>query len=400
MKKYISLMSILALAACASGGSPDGRFTVTSTSRYAYISGDAVQSNKNITSMDSEVIVCDNGGCPAHLNRYIGSPSHQRAASSVQNGEAYKVYDLTNVSFTTADEGFDPGEESFTFLVSDGKDGNPRGQIIGIDMGFAKEDSFNKEVAELKRKDAEGNVFSGYVNDPDNNTDSDKWKPADYEYTTLGKNLRFSDFGKITITRTDIEDAEKKKLEPVFIGGYESKKIDPKDIDVTKDNTIEFSGVAAGSVTAIRNGQGSGETISLNDNNAKLKLTVDKTAVDAPIVTSELNANFTNWYDVKYTESNTSKNLELSNYASGANADYKMLTAEQNGKVSFSGDNLKSDIRYYGGDKPVEAVGLIQVRDCNGNTCNNDYGDANNPKPEVRMNLGFGVTVDNPNTNN
>ena len=58
MKKYIPLISVLALAACASGGSgPDDRFRVSSSSRYFAVGTDAAKSNEQITSMDSEIIV-------------------------------------------------------------------------------------------------------------------------------------------------------------------------------------------------------------------------------------------------------------------------------------------------------------------------------------------------------
>ena len=77
MKKYISLMSILALAACASGGSPDGRFTVTSTSRIPFVTENAITSNQDVTSMDSAVVVCD-GNCPAIVGKYISDMNSLR----------------------------------------------------------------------------------------------------------------------------------------------------------------------------------------------------------------------------------------------------------------------------------------------------------------------------------
>ena len=401
-------MSILALAACASGGSPDGRFTVTSTSRYAYVSDEAAQNNKKVTSMDSEVIVCGNDGCPAHMNRYIGSPSHHRAASSVQGEEgSYQVYDLKNVSFTMADEGFDPGEESFTFLVSDGKDGNPRGQIIGIDMGDRQ---FN-----LSEDDFLGKIT----------VTGDEQKDGKLEYNSVALRdkigLRYSDFGnaKVYVKYDDKMYTPEQRF--VFLGGYDAKEIKDK----TKINSdLTFSGQATGSVVAVLLGEGSGHNLDLDTikntdkerQTAKLRFVIDEN--DNSKVDTLLTAYFDNWYDVEYTEKSTGeKTISFSNFVDtpilddngerikdneNNNLTYRMLQDDGTGNFTISDNkaNIQSDIRYYGGDKPVEAVGLIQVRDCNGNTCNNDYGDANNPKPEVRMNLGFGVTVDNSNTNN
>ena len=97
---------------------------------------------------------------------------------------------------------------------------------------------------------------------------------------------------------------------------------------------------------------------------------------------------FNNWYDVAYTETGDTKTIVLSNYQ-GAE-DYKMLTvADSDGKVTISGTDVNSDIRYFGDNgTPSEAVGIIQVRDCNGVAC----AGATDTTPEVRMNLGFGVT--------
>ena len=85
------------------------------------------------------------------------------------------------------------------------------------------------------------------------------------------------------------------------------------------------------------------------------------------------------------------KEIVLSGFQN-SDTDYKMLTAEANAKVTITDTGVKSDIRYFGDNtNPSEAVGIIQVRDCNGAACNNDY----DLQQEVRMNLGFGVIKDN-----
>ena len=392
MKNYISLMAVLALVGCAGGSEgPDGRFRVSSSSKYVYATEKSVKSNQKLTSMNSEVVVC-NGTCPEHLNRITGTPSHARVSTTQQGGVELKVYDLSDVSFTMADEGFDTGEDSFKFIIDDNTDSETRGKIIGIDMGFAEDDSFPADKkATLSRQD-DTNVFNGYVNDPDNDADPDKWKDAKYTYASLGKGkLRFSDFGTLKVVRNDDAD---KKWTSVFIGGYDAaKKIAPENVALAKEETtktMEFSGTATGGVTSVLAGQGSGKSIDITDTNAKLTLFVDKSNANNPVSNSKLEASFDNWYDVVYTEDADTKKIELSNYQ-GTN-DFKMLTAENDGVVTIENTGINSDIRYFGDNKtPTEAVGLIQVRDCNGAECTNDYGTANDPNKEVRMNIGFGV---------
>lgn len=385
MNKYVSLMLVLGLAACATGGTgPDERFKVSSTSRYVFATEKAVKSNQELTSMNTEVVICST--CPEHDDRSLA-----RVSTITRGGTELTVYDLEDVTFTTADEGFDPGEESFKFVVDETDTNGTRGKIIGIDMDFASDDSFPSDTNAILTRKKDTNVFSGFVNDPDSNTDPEKWKPANYTYKSMGQDLklRYSDFGTLTIKRTDVDN---KVMTPVFIGGYDTaKKINPADIETNTSQIIEFSGTASGSVTAILDGQGSGKSITLNDDDAHLILTVDKTNANSPVVSSKMTAEFNNWYDVSYTENGTTKEIVLSGFQN-SDTDYKMLTAEADGKVTITDTGVKSDIRYFGDNtNPSEAVGIIQVRDCNGATCNNDY----DLQQEVRMNLGFGVIKDN-----
>ena len=379
MKKYVSLLSLLVLTACATGGNgPDERFRVASSSKFLYATEQAADSNKVITPMNSEVVVC-NGTCPAHLDRITGTPSHARVSLTQQGATELAVYDLSDVTFTMADEKFVPGEESFTFVIDNTDANGSRGKIIGIDRGFGKEDSFPEgEEAVLVRR-REYATFDGYVNDKASEEAEDNWKKATYTYKSWGSDkLRFSDFGTLTINETGENG---KTWNPVFIGGYDAaKKIDPKTV---ASQTVEFSGTAAGFVSAISAGEDSGTSIGLKDTDAKLVLTVDGNTA-----TSELNAKFNNWYDVAYTETGDTKTIVLSNYQ--GMEDYKMLTpADGDGNVTIGDARVNSDIRYFGdNEKPSEAVGIIQVRDCNGGVC----AGATDPTPEVRMNLGFGVT--------
>ena len=163
---------------------------------------------------------------------------------------------------------------------------------------------------------------------------------------------------------------------PVFIGGYdEGKKISQDDIV----GNVEFNGRATGHVVAIRNGEGSGTAQELN---APAKLTFNNATG-----TSTLKANFENWYDMTYTKTgDAAGSIQFAN-GDRVDAKYKLLS-DTSTPITVTDDT----IRYFGANGvPTEAVGVIHLRDCNGAACNSDYGDAEHPNPEVRMNLSYGV---------
>lgn len=419
MKNYVYLMMVLGLAACASGGEgPDSRFRVSSTSPYVFATERAAESNKALTSMNSEVVVC-NGTCPAHLNRVTGTPSHARVSVTNQGGTELTVYDLSDVQFKWAEEGFDG---KFTFVVNDDK------QIIGIDVGATTDeintdnvDNYTANYNITKTKNGKiyfnrnnDDTFSGLFNDnryqennnqePNNNEpgqDGSNWELATYTYNSKGGDLKlqYSDFGNMTIkvnkNTTDNDDARL-----VFIGGYDdAKKLATVNQDITESDN--FNGTATGNVTAIKNGEGSGKSLNLD---GAAQLTFNKQNKETTIA-----ATFANWYDVVYTESDNSKSAVFSNYTNtSADANYYKLISDDS-SASFQvnntkyadvddddnpimSDSFKSDIRYFGDNNtPSEAVGLVQLRDCDGDGCGADYDHHN----EVRMNLGFGVKKNN-----
>ena len=87
MKKYLILTSIFALAACGGGGGHSGSGTPT----RAAISDAAITSNRNITSMASEVLVPKNGGSVI-----------ARSGSVNYEGNSYTSYRLDDVNFRVA----------------------------------------------------------------------------------------------------------------------------------------------------------------------------------------------------------------------------------------------------------------------------------------------------------
>ncbi len=409
MNKYISVIAVLVVAGCAGGGSgPDGRFQVSSASRYVQATEAAAESNKELTGMNSEIVICD-GACPSHL-RTIGTPSRARSSSVQQGGVNLTVYDLSDVKFDFAEEGFG---DTFTFVVDSDK------KIVAIDMnipedeintdnvdGYTADYNITKKNGKIYFNRNDDNTFSGFFNDnryaenennnqennnqvnnnQENNNeqeiDGSNWELAKYTYASKGGDmgLKYSDFGNIGIHENkNTTNTDDSRL--VFIGGYDdAKKLDSVNQDITQSD--KFEGFATGNVTAIKNGEGSGKSLNID---GAAQLTFDKTTKETTI-----SAQFGNWYDVVYTEDADTKKIELSNYQ--GSDDFKMLTAENDGTVTITDTGIDSDIRYFGdNDKPSEAVGLIQVRDCNGAECTNDYGTADDPNKEVRMNIGFGV---------
>ena len=392
MKKILVLCAMCSLAACGggSGGHKGDSFheieVMRAGSGVGTISAEAAESNAVVTSMVSEIGVATDGST---IN--IGR------APFIHNGKEYQSYKLDDVDFSFADEGFG-GKLKFTI-------DDATGEITKFTVVADEEDETDK-VFERKNKTKE---FAGKVNHKG-------WVDAVLTYDSKGKNvkLKYSDFGGFDI---DVVDGWR----PVFIGGYDVKKIEPNDIS----ETAKFKGKAVGSVIAIHDGEGSGTGITLDSN---AELTFDKNTG-----TSTLVAKFKNWYDVKYTESGDEKSIALSNYSNKDNA-YRMfadtgkcVTLSNSDKAQYEYDYgdihidenttvadinaaaakedtnlISSDIRYYGDNKiPYESVGMIQVRDCANGVCGDvvvgiDRDAEEDPliqrqNDEVRMNMAFGV---------
>lgn len=425
MKKFMILTSLLALTACGggSGGHPGERFQVRSSSNYLTATDEAAESNGKITSMKSEILSC-NGNCQKIKDRITGTPSHARSSTEQDGSNILTVYDLSDVNFKFAEEGFDG---DFKLVVNDDK------KIIAIDMDIPT-DEINTEKVDgytssynitkknrkiLFNRDGEEKTFSGFMNDDrykeknegqnENNEDEidgSNWELAKYTYNSKGGDLKlkYSDFGNIAIkiakNQTNNDDARL-----VFIGGYdEAKKINEINKDITKED--KFTGYATGNVIAIRNGDGSGKNLNL-DGTAQLVFNHTKQE-------TTLSAQFNNWYDIVYTESGDNKSMEFSDTNKTINEDFRLISNTtvlnnkqnqieynyenmENGPAEEQVPHINSDIRYFGDNgTPSEAVGLIQIRDCDKGICGTKIEHENDQSVEyrsneIRANLGFGV---------
>ncbi len=310
-----------------------------------------------------------------------------------------EVFNLKDVDFTMADEGFGG---KMRFNVNE-QTGEVNEFIVLADE--EDDDDDNKVFV----RDGTSNEFTGRVED---------WDNAKLKYTSMGKDLglRYSDFGMLEINAIP-------NWRPVFVGGYDTKKIEPHNIT----NSETFTGKATGSVASILDGEGSGRALPLD---ADAKLTFDKNSGD-----SELIAKFNNWYDVKYTENGDDKSIILTNYTN-EDTDFRMLRDTTGNGVTISNadgvqheydyrhdipldehstvaslnaaaededvNRINSDIRYFGDNNiPVESVGIIQVRDCADNRCGDVITGIDTTRTddqiemrrndEIRLNLSFGV---------
>ena len=137
MKKTLILTSILALAACG-GGSGGGSAPVVQDSGMR-VSSDAILSNKNVTSMASEILIAKNGTAPNIV----------RSASVVNDGTEYIAYHLDDAKFFESD--MEDGE-----YISFGIDEN--GQIDN--MSYHWQDNGSDVVESINRDGPDSNIFT------------------------------------------------------------------------------------------------------------------------------------------------------------------------------------------------------------------------------------------------
>ncbi|MBR3510512.1 MAG: hypothetical protein IKN73_00420 [Alphaproteobacteria bacterium] len=361
MKKFAILTSLLALTACGGGSHhPSERVRVSEQPTYEPLylltNEDSRLSNSKVTGMVSEIAVCENCDSPR--------PDTGRKSTGIEhNNKTFTVYNLEDVDFVMADEGFG-GEMKFGINENTGE---IESFYLLPDEDDPEDEGMSFERAEYNPNEKEtAYQFTGKVN-------HEGHQDAVLTYNSLGKEdggigLKYSDFGSFDISVIN-------GWRTAFIGGYDDvKKIDVKNIE----EDIDFEGKATGSVVAVLGGEGSGTAIPL-DSDASLKFDkkTDKTT---------MTASFSNWYDVEYTKIGDSEgNVKFTN---GKKPDYYLIgdTTGEGKTVSVTGE----DLRYFGdNNKPIEAVGLVQVRDCGGEECTNDYDN----QQEVRMNLSFGVKM-------
>ncbi len=195
--------------------------------------------------------------------------------------------------------------------------------------------------------------------------------------------LRYSDFGYFPMYQENEDTHQMEIVENYnipFIGGYDVKQIDTQNIS----NNATFTGKAIGHVIALSS---DGEDTNLD---GILALNSDASLRFNPTTkTSVMQANFNNWYDVKYTKVGTNQGTVDFTNTNNKVIDNTYRLIGDNGEIANGRNGVTvsgEDLRYFGDNNIArEAVGLIQVDDCTGGNCEDD------PAKEIRMNLGFGA---------
>ena len=176
----------------------------------------------------------------------------------------------------------------------------------------------------------------------------------DYVSDAKQMGLSYSDFGLINIQSSMDSDHQVDAWLVPFAGGYDDKKIAVADID----SDMTFSGRAVGTATKGEDSINLGGTATLNF----------KTG-DTP--TSELAANFDNWYNVTITQNGDAPNANF--VFSGNPTETDVILTNTTGTGTMN-------VGYYGpAGSPTEATGTVQFTETGV-----DNG--------VKMDMSFGAT--------
>lgn len=270
-----------------------------------------------------------------------------------------EVFNLNEADLILSDGGFG-GKLRFNV--------NDRGEIDGFEMLPDEDDPEDEGLSFTTRTDGEQSGYTQF-------TGTVEHQDAVLTYHSMGKELglTYSDFGHF-----DIDIGLFNNWHVPFIGGYTTKQI--ADI-TTIQNQVNFNGKATGHVVKPNYYAHNSPAMIPLDSDAHLTFNpgTGKTV---------LTASFDNWYDIEYTKNgNAMGSIEFTNYKDNG--------LEGNPNLQFSNEVMHDgvvavtdeDIRYFGNNNTAsEAVGLIQIRDCQGAECgDNDSADY------LRMNLGFGA---------
>ena len=300
------------------------------------------------------------GDAEETANRIITRRSaNEFAAPLAELQQRTEVFNLKDANLILSDGGFG-GKLQF--------DVNNQGKITGFELLPDEDDPDDEGMQFTSRTDGTQSgytQFSGIV----------EGEPSVLTLHTMGQELglKYSDFGNFDISLFT-------NWRVPFIGGYDTKQIQQMPTDNDPENkTLSFHGKATGHVVKPNYyGQQQPAMILLD---APANLDFYGNGNGKTVMT----ANFDNWYDVEYTKVGN-------NAGQIAVANYKNNELDGNPDMRFSDDSApitvtNEEIRYFGDNGvPTEAVGLIQVRDCNGSPCN-DHDNEDN----LRMNIGFGV---------
>lgn len=379
MKKTLILTSILALTACGGGsGSGGGGAPVVQDSGMR-VSSDAILSNKNVTSMASEILIAKNGTAPNIV----------RSASVVNDGTEYIAYHLDDAKFFESD--MEDGE-----YISFGIDEN-NGQINNMSYHWKENNSdmvesvnressdnsvftenvykfhvtvgmntyytdslvpgkYSKEQIKEAFHDAyDGEISDDILSDIEAAVDVTDMVPTEYVHRHVidlqGKDmpesnkLRYSDFGYTTILAKEIHESGDGVGDDnsVVFGGYEIKEIQNPNLT----NGMAFSGKAIAALGVVH---GNGVK-KIETGNTDTTLTIDANGKET------LTMPFNDYYTIRVEKPQNAD--ETISWTGTTNIGYAL---DGNQPVNNQHINMK----YYGDTTtPSEVVGGIKFQNNN-----------------------------------
>lgn len=388
MKKSVSLVAILALAACGSDGSPSGNGNLRSNyhtrDQIGAFQNVAVESNNNITRVMSRTDAqrADFVKYRLTLNGYDNIPTQESDLLAIANA-AFSIAaimpditkdDNTGVAMPSYDENV--LRAALSVIMKDMGACATATDVKNCIRELKNTSDFSSRVKQVyanteanltadklnfKRNDGSDAKFTFVIDDAsgkitgvklDNTTtytrDKNVFKNGDKTLTYVSgmdalSPLMYSDFGKYTTTSTQL-----------FYAGYDDKNIEPSNIEFDgAETTAVFKGRAVGTVK---------NATASQDLNGRAELMVNKSDKSG-----QLNAFFDNWYDVTV---NTNNEISFDNFQ--GDAAYKFATSGDG--AAHSGATF--NVEYYGmhEKQPTEAVGGAKY----------DEGD-------IKFNMAFGV---------
>lgn len=385
MKKSVSLVAILALAACGGDGSPSGngnlRSNYHSRDQIGAFPNVAVESNNNITRVMSRTDAqrADFVKYRLTLNGYDNVPDDPAVLKTIADN-AFKIAKIINGDTTESmptdnnilrpalfvfskDMGACATATDIAKCVNDLKStsdfsnrvkqvyANTEANLTADKLNFKRNDG---AVNNLKFAiDEKGKIISVVLDGATYTRDKNVFKNGDKTLTYVSgmdalSPLMYSDFGKYTITDGTTTSAH------LFYAGYDDKKIEPSNIVFTgAETTAVFKGRAVGTV------ENATTSKDLNGNAELIFNTTNRS--------SQVKATFDNWYDVTV---NTNNEISFDNFQ--GDAAYKFATSGDG--AAHSGATF--NVEYYGmhEKQPTEAVGGAKY----------DEGD-------IKFNMAFGV---------
>lgn len=386
MKKSVSLVAILALAACGGDGSPSGngnlRSNYHSRDQIGAFPNVAVESNNNITRVMSRTDAqrADFVKYRLTLNGYDNIPTQESELLAIANA-AFGVAEFANGTKSAMPENNETLRPAlFVFskdmgacatatdiakCVNDLKStsdfsnrvkqvyANTEANLTADKLNFKRNDGSDAKFT-FVIDDASGKITGVKLDDTTTYTrDKNIFKNGDKTLTYVSgmdalSPLMYSDFGKYTITDGTTTSAQ------LFYAGYDDKKIEPSNIEFAgAAETAVFKGRAIGTV------ENATTSKDLNGNAELIFNTTNRS--------SQVKATFDNWYDVTVS---TNNNISFDNFQ--GDAAYKFATSGDG--AAHSGATF--NVEYYGmhEKQPTEAVGGAKY----------DEGD-------IKFNMAFGV---------